>query len=161
MCVVVGIESCNIRGGSLWGACPILAPENALYFIPLLLEIVAVPEGWDVPSPGAVDDLLPTPLNPEGVGLWHWAVGNYCAQESHRLLPCLIQLALVFWTPWKDNPLLIQKTCVAPLLMCSLPSQKMSDVQRSNTCRGVSVGPLNYVKGSKMSVRASESLFKY
>lgn len=45
MGVVVGIESCNVCGGSLWGACPILAPENALHFIPLLLESVAAPEG--------------------------------------------------------------------------------------------------------------------
>lgn len=44
MCVVVGIENCNVCGDSLWGACPILAPENTLYFIPLLLQSVAVPE---------------------------------------------------------------------------------------------------------------------
>lgn len=44
------------------GACPILVPENTLYFVALLVESVTVPEGV-VPSPGAVDDLLPELLN--------------------------------------------------------------------------------------------------
>lgn len=53
--------------------------------------------------------------------------------------------------------------CWFVVLLCSsaaFPSQKMSDVQSRETCWGDSIGPLNCVEGSKMTIRVSESLVK-
>lgn len=88
-------------------------------------------------------------------GFWLEVVGNYYVQKRHCLIPYLVPLDAVLWVPWKDNPLLILKTCIAPLLIHNY-SLIGNDQCKVHQCllRG-QYWPFELCQSSKMTSRAS------
>lgn len=95
-------------------------------------------------SSGYDTDLEETTVHRGGIVCFHvWCSSLWCFGLSGKITCC-----------WFGRPVLLLYSSAA------FPSQKMSDVQSREACWGDSIGPLNCVECSKMSIRASESLFK-